>query len=347
MNQPYFNTLPENSQSVNPSFDVPAYSRATPWEPGHTILNSNTGEKNPVPGPSNSEIFLNLINSSLKQKKVEKVTRARIVIAGNIVQVYEYEKPMIKGLTPGKPKDGGNQVKKKKEKERQAEDVTADSFEVARVRLDNIYRAKTQCKRLINTNSGKGATSDKFVTLTFSDEITDLHEAMYHFKKFHQRLEYRIGKVRYVCVPEIQWKRFNKYGVKVWHFHAVFFGLGSILNKTLREIWGQGFVRINAIDKIDDLGSYVTKYIEKDFSVDEVKNHKRYFASKGLKKPTEFRGKTIDDLPAIPEEYKTFSMSYDNEKFGQVKFTQYRIAEQPSYNKFFPHKEGEKFFSES
>lgn len=346
MNQPYFNTPSQNSQLVNPPFGVPAYSKHASWEPGQSILNSNTGEKNPVPGPSNSEVFLNLINSSLKQKKVEKVTRARIVISGNIVQVYEYEKPMVKGVTPGKPKHGGNQMKQKKE-EKQAEDVTADSYEIARVRLDNVYRAKTQCKRLINSNAGKGAISDKFVTLTFSDEITDLHEAMYHFKKFHQRLEYRIGKVQYVCVPEIQWKRFNKYGVKVWHFHALFFGLDYLKNSELRKIWGLGFVRINAIDKVDDLGSYVTKYMEKDFSVEEVKNHKRYFASKGLRKPTEFRGKTLSDLPSIPEEYKTFSMSYDNEKFGQVKFTQYRIAEPPSDNKFFPHKEGEKFFSES
>jgi hypothetical protein len=338
VNQPYFNTDSLNSQSGQYPFVPQSGNAGLAYSVGHSedFPEGGTMGAHEV---SKAAIFLNLINTSLKQKKAEKVTRAKIVVSGKIVQVYEYEKTTVKGIIPGR---NGYNEKEKEETQTEAE----NDFERVKIRMDNVYRAKTQCKRLINANAARYKTSDKFVTLTFSDEITDLKTAMYEFKKFHQRLEYQVGKVQYVCVPEIQWKRFNKYGVKVWHFHALFFGLDSILNKTLRKIWGLGFVRINAIDRVDDLGSYVTKYMEKSFDMAQAKDQKRYFASKGLRKSTEYRGKTIDDLPTIPDEYKVFSMEYDNEKLGHVKFTQYRIDD-PCDNKLSLQEQEGKFYSES
>lgn len=51
------------------------------------------------------------------------------------------------------------------------------------------------------------------------------------------------------------------------------------------EIWGHGFVKINAIDKVDNLGAYITKYMTKDKADDRLKTEKGYLCSRNLQRP--------------------------------------------------------------
>src|SRR5699024_12774574 len=66
----------------------------------------------------------------------------------------------------------------------------------------------------------------------------------------------------------------------------------------LLEVWQnnseQRGLRINAIEEIDNVGSYVTKYISKEIRAlkdgkggEREKDKKIYFQSRGLKKPSE------------------------------------------------------------
>jgi hypothetical protein len=161
---------------------------------------------------------------------------------------------------------------------------------------DNLCRAMTRCKRLINANAGRDRHPDKFVTLTFSENETDLARCNDLWHEFIERLEYTLKtRVRYVAVPQIQRERNEKYGVKVWHYHAYFFGL-DYANAGLRRIWNYGSARISAIDEVDDIGAQVSRHMEKDFQIEELTGHRRFLSSSGLSQPVEPLVHSAQDL---------------------------------------------------
>ena len=59
-----------------------------------------------------------------------------------------------------------------------------------------------------------------------------------------------------------------------------------IAAEQLAEIWGNGFIKIERIDEIDNVGAYITKYMTKDNIDERLKGKKCYTMSKGLNTPT-------------------------------------------------------------
>ncbi|OPY00328.1 MAG: hypothetical protein A4E62_02369 [Syntrophorhabdus sp. PtaU1.Bin002] len=243
--------------------------------------------------------------------------RYKFVISGDIIELYSYEKPQYHG-------------KKKKPVERKEH----SKEERGDMRRKNYMRTAKTCRRLINANIGRhGAERGKFLTFTFREDIRDFKTANYEWKKFIQRLEYRIGcQLRYVVVPEFQ----DKTRDGVIHFHAIFFNLPFIpatsqmdtrgLGYNLADIWGLGFIKINAIDNVDNVGSYVTAYMTEDFEDERYQGAKKYFASRGLYKPEEFV--TVDDglvseAKKVIEGERTYEATFENEYVGRVHYEQF------------------------
>lgn len=56
--------------------------------------------------------------------------------------------------------------------------------------------------------------------------------------------------------------------------------LPYIAAKELENIWSNGFIKINAIDKVDNLGAYVIKYMTKDHADERLQGLKAYNCSK-------------------------------------------------------------------
>ena len=171
---------------------------------------------------------------------------------------------------------------------------------------------------MINTNIQQNS---KFVTLTFSDNVQDFETANYEFKKFRQRLErYLKHKVSYVCVPE-----FQKRGAI--HYHLLMFNVPYIANLKLSEIWGQGFIKINSIKNVDNVGAYVCKYMSKDMNTDErLRGYKCYFSSRGLDKPIEVKEKDL--VKSIADSVQGQSPVYINKftnDYNTVSYTQYNM----------------------
>lgn len=226
----------------------------------------------------------------------------KIIISGNIVEVYEYDKPILEGYTI---------------KERGCGRCFEASEEDKQINREKVFsRAKRDLRRLINANIGEFS---KFITLTFAENITDLKQANYEWKKFRQRLETKIGyKLQYVVVVE-----FQKRGAI--HYHCVMFNLPYIQNKKLREIWGNGFVKINNIDKVDNVGAYVCKYMTKTDD-DRLVGQKMYFTSRGLEKPVEIKEEArVETLASVlPASALTYSSTFENE-YNSVLYRQYNI----------------------
>lgn len=240
---------------------------------------------------------------------MKRIVKKRVVVSGDILEFYEYERGYLKGAES----KGGrhNKAISDEKKEKNKADVS--------------YRARRTVRRLINANIGQYGrdVTAKFVTLTFREHITDLKSANYEFTKFMKRLNYEIfntkkAKIKYIVVPE-----YTKKG-RI-HYHVIFFNIPFIKSNLVADIWGHGFIKINKIDKVDNVGAYVCKYMTKDN--DKIEGMKSYVPSRGLLQPIEIdKEKEVQNLEdSVPLEKLTYECSFDNDYTGSVTYRQYNI----------------------
>ena len=226
-------------------------------------------------------------------------------MSGNIIEVYEYEKSIVKGETNN----------------RYGRSIEANEEDNTRHRKNTLAKARKMVRRLINANVYKSGEKPKFLTLTFNEHITEIEQANYEFKKFRQRLEYDMNiKLEYVAVIE-----FQKSG-RI-HFHVVFFNLPYIKANDLANIWANGFIKINAISHVDNIGAYVTKYMTKDNEDERLKGKKSYYTSRGLNKPVEkyLNEKEIANIKKELSHKKVYECKFENEYMGDILYTQYNL----------------------
>lgn len=238
---------------------------------------------------------------------MQKWYDTKLVKSGAVYELYEYEKSVHLG-------NKNNPLGRKKQ---------ATEEDKKRYRRDTLASAKKTVRRLINANVDAWGQKPKFLTLTFAENIQDMKSANYEFKKFRQRLEYITQvKLKYVVVVEFQERG-------AIHYHVVFFNLPYIKHKVLTDLWGQGLIWINAIDDVDNVGAYVSKYMTKnDDSIEKTKGlegKKSYFTSRGLYKPIEYIdkkkiGQIITDLSEY--NYYHIEFEFENEQLGHIHYTQ-------------------------
>lgn len=236
---------------------------------------------------------------------MRKFYNVKAVWSGSIVELYEYEQSVVIGET-------NNGL---------GRSVEANEENKARHRKNTLARARRDVRRLINANVGKWGEIPKFLTLTFAENVQDVKKANYEFKKFRQRLEYELDlKLKYVAVVE-----FQKNG-RI-HYHVVFFNLPYVEANFLASIWGNGFIKINAISHVDNIGAYVTKYMTKDNDDERLRGEKSYFSSRGLYKPVEkyLNEKEIAEVKEKLSHKKVYENRFDNEYVGDILYTQYNL----------------------
>jgi hypothetical protein len=207
-------------------------------------------------------------------KKLIKKTHKKLVISGNTAELYIFERPLFYN-NPGQPLQNSSEKNTSEER-----------------RFSSIKRSRDKIRRLCNANAYHyGNCVPKFLTLTFRDEITDLKEARRLFKIFIAKLQYRYPNTKYLGVAEIQKQRYATYGKKVWHFHIIFFNLPFIygIQSVFETLWPYGFLKINAISHVKNVGAYVSKYLRKDLYEKELFGEKSFFTSKGLHQPKTYR----------------------------------------------------------
>lgn len=251
--------------------------------------------------------------------------KTKAIISGAVTEIYIYGLP----VKTGKDKTTFRKSGVKEPLETSEEDLKAMKDKS----LENsLRRTKNTLRRLINANVGKWNERDKFFTLTFKENITDHEQANAMFRSFIKRLNYALFKkhsgLKYVCVVERQERG-------ALHYHIVMFNMPFMPVDELADIWGHGFVRINAIDEVDNLGSYVVKYMEKTMhdmqsaKTAKVKDKKLYFASRGLYKPIEISDGTeqgrqdLKDMAAELKGHEVYRKKYENEHYETFEVIQY------------------------
>lgn len=259
-------------------------------------------------------------------KSIDKKVKSydtRIITSGDIVEVIQYGRPVkIKGESRARPPSSERGKDREKEK-------TVN-------RLITVHRARSKLRRTISANvwrwyDEKGnAIRPKFLTLTFRENIKEFEKANYEFTKFVQRLNEAFygrkckSQLKYLLVPE-----FQKRGAI--HYHVIFFNLPYIEEKRLRLIWNQGFIKINSISEVDNVGAYICKYMGKGNDDDRLHGKKCFWGSRGLLKPSEVKlvgveGKReVESLAASLSPFQTFQKTFEHLELGFISYTQYNL----------------------
>lgn len=225
----------------------------------------------------------------------------RVIISGHQIEVYSYSNDVIYGY-----KDKKKEVKGRK---------SVASEEDKEINRDKVFkRARTDLRRIINSNVEEDS---KFLTLTFKDNVQDLDYANNEFKKFIKRLNYNFNiKVKYSCVIE-----FQKRGAI--HYHVILYNLkGKVDLHKLSSIWDNGFIKLNKIKGVDNVGAYICKYMTKTDDK-RLEGRKMYFNSRNLSKPIEIKEPGLVSAVEsslqnqVPKYENSFSNDYNNINYKQ------------------------------
>ena len=149
---------------------------------------------------------------------------------------------------------------------------------------------------------------DYFATFTFNSDFSSNEERfkeMMRYLKFMRNRAMRAGvELRYLVVPEL-----HKSGLV--HFHGLFGGFKLNLvdsghkfnNSKIYNIadFEAGFTNVQKIRSKDRISNYITKYITKNLLESPVaKGKKKYWCTKNLKLPREFRIDKELDINFLP-----------------------------------------------
>ncbi|HFU4138252.1 TPA: hypothetical protein ACGO73_002058, partial [Streptococcus suis] len=115
--------------------------------------------------------------------------------------------------------------------------------------------------RYLINNNFTGKPNELFVTLTYAENMTDTNRLYTDIKKFMMKLRYKyndVSDIDYLSVIEPQ-------GRGAWHIHMLlrFNALSSVFvpSHELAELWGHGFIKIERIQNVDNIGAYLSAYL--------------------------------------------------------------------------------------
>lgn len=229
-----------------------------------------------------------------------KSGRVKVFRTRHIVEVYQYE---------NLPANRGGRTKK-------------ESSEWKENRKRSGKKKRDYVRRLVSQNFDSG---DRFVTLTFGSDavsdVRDVSDCFEAFRAFRERLRRRYPTVKALVVVEFQ----DKNGRGAVHYHMIC-NLPYVPNRVLAEIWQNGFVRINKIRHVDNVGAYIVKYMGKALDDVRLKKRKAYYRIGKLEEPEVVWADDVTPLAEIVGDAQpVFEHSYGDEFHGRILYHQYNL----------------------
>jgi len=242
------------------------------------------------------------------EKSDVRFYQQKVIKSGRFVEIYEYEEPQV--ILEGNAD----------KQEKSAMDIGFVNIDVLRDRQNEVSkRAKKNFRRLIEANAGLHKTTDKFLTLTFAENVTDRTFAVKEFSKFIYKLRRKYGEFEYIAVTEYQERG-------AIHFHCVLFNFPYIPVEELpqlQKVWGLGYIDLKAIKDTFRLTNYLSKYFTKTFEENKNPKEKRFFRSLGLRVPEEAKTMSVTDIDALG--LSVFESVYHLQYVGNVRYKKIRL----------------------
>ncbi|HEK9954492.1 TPA: replicative protein [Streptococcus equi subsp. zooepidemicus] len=190
-------------------------------------------------------------------------------------------------------------------------------------RFDNLKSVKQTMKKLrrLVAHNFTGGINQLWVTLTYSEFVTDTEVVYKDFKLFIRRIRKKFGHVEYIAVIEPQ-------ASGRWHLHVLIKNDSVLLipNDVLAGLWRKGFTKTKRLRTADKVGNYLIAYLSNLQISDNNSDGKAvakgarlylypkgvriYRTSRGIEKPIEFvatKGEIMDmfDINSPPNFSKT------------------------------------------
>lgn len=243
----------------------------------------------------------------------------KVVVSGRQVEVYKYKKNIWRDFERTLP--SVLTTDKNIQYDEPLQQPTADEqLKIQQQKTQfSINRTRTEIRRLVNSNP----QLTKFLTLTFAENITDLKDANYVFNQFVKRISYRYPDFEYLAVPEFQQRG-------AVHYHLLC-NLPFIEPNEITELWGQGFVKINRINNVTNIGAYVCKYLSKDMFDERTFGKKKFFRSQTLKAPVEILGwlATLFEKKYLTASTPVYEKTFQSDWTGEINYKSYSLEISP------------------
>lgn len=204
--------------------------------------------------------------------------------------------------------------------------------------LNSIRQSLGRLRDLLNTNI-TDTSRCRWVTLTYSENMTDPKQLYEDFKKFNMRMRYNLSKeghsYEYIVAMEPQ-------GRGAWHAHIVMLFDGQapyIDNDFMAQTWSHGFTTTKKLEDVDNVGAYLTAYLgDMDFNdyrnlSDEEKDQVKVYGIKEVDVKGSTEKKSIikgGRLHMYPPKFNLYRcsrgikkpiVSYESEKSAQKKIS--------------------------
>lgn len=132
-------------------------------------------------------------------------------------------------------------------------------------RVDNLYSLRRSFKRMrdiINCNF-TGADNELFLTLTYQDPSV---KGVAGAKRVARDFDIFVKKIRYHYSDQIKWVcALEPTSQGRWHMHVLLkfisWRQAFLHAQQLQDLWGHGFVKINRIHGVSNVGAYLTAYL--------------------------------------------------------------------------------------
>lgn len=245
------------------------------------------------------------------ERRTERIYE-KIVVSGFECEQYQYkDRPVLRNYKRRKREKSKNDERKEKSQTEKAE--------------SSVRRTRREIRRIINSNP----QLMKFLTLT--SKITDVKESNHKFNLFTQRMKDRFPEFQYFAVLEFQ-KDVDFFGnVKpnggAAHYHLLC-NLRYIRAEKIRKIWGNGFIKIRRVRHVDNLGRYLSKYLQKDMFDKRMFGKKKFFCSQDLKRPIEMINDEARDFVQEHAESREagWKMTFTSAYLGEISYVIFRIG---------------------
>lgn len=252
-----------------------------------------------------------------REKRAKGTYKTKIIISGSFIEEYIYQNEITLGRKA---------VRRKKRKNKPKEEQTE-------MRSGALRRTRMTIMRLVNSNPD----FITFLTLTFDEnkfenkkDITEFEKCNYLFMTFIQRLKYNFLGIKYLAVPEFQGDYYFRTNIKkefggAIHYHLL---LNQMVDtKKIEKVWRHGFVKINKIKSINNVGLYVSKYLSKESFNRKYFGKKKFFYSRNLNRPQEFKGQECEEMLTgySPPPEKVYEKEFSNKYRGEVMVNIYQI----------------------
>ena len=128
--------------------------------------------------------------------------------------------------------------------------------------MNSLRKTFNRLRELINTNF-EGSKNELFITLTYRGDLqtNDTKKVYEDFKNFMKRLKYKFkndSTIDYINVLE-------PHASGNFHMHVLmrFNELDKVYipNEELARVWGNGYVKVQSLQGVDNIGAYVSAYL--------------------------------------------------------------------------------------